>query len=84
MARTLLKRDFRDFVPKVSSPHFRKSLFLVPLVLAVVFRLFFSAFNTYHVPSYFDDEKGNWNAKAKEIYYAGKIETDDPKSLSYV
>lgn len=53
-------------------------------MLLVAFRLFFSAFNTYYVPSYFDDEKGNWNAKAKQIYYAGEIVTDDPKSLAYV
>lgn len=84
VVRSVLKKDVADFVPKISFPNWKKALFVVPLLAAVAFKLFFSAFNVYYVPSYFDDEKGNWNAKAKEIYYAGKIETDDPKSLAYV
>ena len=57
---------------------------LLPLLLLVAFRLGFPAFNTYYVPSYFDDEKGNWNVKSKQIYYAGEIVTDDVKSPAYV
>ncbi|MFB0965115.1 MAG: hypothetical protein QMC36_05525 [Patescibacteria group bacterium] len=79
-----VKKDFKAYLPKPSFPSSKKLLIAVPLLLLVGFRLFFSAFNTYYVPSYFDDEKGNWNAKAKQIYYADEIVTDDPKSLAYV
>lgn len=65
-----VKKDFTAYVPKANFKSLSKPLVVVPLLLLVAFRLFFSAFNTYYVPSYFDDEKGNWNAKAKEIHFA--------------
>jgi len=52
-----VKKDLRAYLPKPSFPSGKNLLVVVPLLLLVGFRLFFSAFNTYYVPSYFDDEK---------------------------
>lgn len=49
-----------------------------------IFHLSFSAFQSVNVPSYFDDEKGNWNQRAKNVYEAGRLVTDDPASPSFL
>lgn len=53
----------------------KRDWFMVPIVLLMLFKAFFSFFNSTHVPSYFDDEKGNWNIKSKIIAHAGIIST---------
>lgn len=53
----------------------KRDWFMIPIVVLILFKAFFSFFNSTHVPSYFDDEKGNWNIKSKIIYHAGIIST---------
>lgn len=61
-----------------------KLAIIILLVSLTVFHLFFSAFNSVNVPSYFDDEKGNWNIRAKHVYEMGRLVTDDPSSPSFL
>lgn len=62
--------------PAFRMPEFTKrDLIVIPFLLLILFKVFFSFFNSVNVPSYFDDEKGNWNIKSKTIYNVGIIST---------
>lgn len=57
-------------------PEFTKrDLIVIPFLLLILFKVFFSFFHSTNVPSYFDDEKWNWNIKSKTIYNVGIIST---------
>ncbi len=59
-----------------TTPKFTKrDLIIIPFLILILFKAFFSLFNSVNVPSYFDDERGNWNIKSKIIYHEGVINT---------
>jgi hypothetical protein len=53
----------------------KRDLIMIPFIVLILFKAFFSLFNSVNVPSYFDDERGNWNIKSKIIYQGGVINT---------
>jgi hypothetical protein len=78
-----LAKLFRVSLPKWKMDG-KRMLLAIPILLLLAFRIFFSLFQSLEVPSYFDDEKGNWNTKAKEIYYAGKIPVTNSEDPAYL
>lgn len=80
------KKDIlrRLYHSQFSFPKFTKrDFFIIPIVILILFKAFFSLFQSVNVPSYFDDEKGNWNIKSKVIYEEKTINTQSG-SESYV
>jgi|GEM_PF-6612164 len=67
--KRLIPSTFR--MPKFT----KQDLIIIPFLLLILFKVFFSFFNSVNVPSYFDDEKWNWNIKSKTIYNVGIIST---------
>ncbi|EKD29983.1 MAG: hypothetical protein ACD_78C00197G0018 [uncultured bacterium (gcode 4)] len=66
----------RLFPTHFQLPKFTKrDIIVIPFLALILFKVFFSFFNSIYVPSYFDDEKGNWNIKSKIIYTTKTIST---------
>lgn len=75
-------RFWRLHLPKYSFSFKHIPLFVIAWF--ILFRIFFSFFEAINIPSYFDDEKGNWNLKSKIIYYDQAIWIDKNDDNTYL
>ncbi len=69
-------------LPSFQKPS-KEVLLAILLWTLILFKLTFSLYHAINIPSYFDDEKGNWNIKAKAIAQERVISTD-PDNVAYL